>query len=170
MHRIIGPTLLLLSFAVIAQGQGQGQDVDFREEMRFAEALRARKDYDLALEVLEKLSRVAPADLAKELSLEKARLRLGIAGDARDTARRLRLYREAGLKFQKSTHDNPGHPRVADANLEIARVLNLTGRTQLNQALLTEGRARRDLALQARKTLAEAATKLAAASKALQEE
>src|SRR5262245_12116640 len=168
MRRIILPMLLLLCFVVLAEGQGQ--DVDFREELRFAEALRKRKDYDRALEVLDKLGRGAPPDLAKELALEKARLRVDLAGNARDTARRLRLYKEAGQEFQKFIDENPGHPAIAGANLEVARVLNLTGRTQFNQALLNRGKERREMAVQARATLVQAATKLAAAVKALEEQ
>lgn len=169
MHRILLPLLLLLSFAVIVQAQDK--DVDFREELRFADALRSRGDNALALEVIEKLARDAPKELAKELSLEKAKIRLRIAGEARDTNRRLRLYREAGLEFQKFIDDNPGHARIAEANLDVARVLNLTGRTELNQALLADSMARRkELATQARATLVQAAAKLAAAAKALEEE
>jgi tetratricopeptide (TPR) repeat protein len=64
---------------------------------------------------------------------------------------------------------NPGHPRLAEANLDIARVLNLQGKTELSRALLAEdAKSKRELSAQARATLEQAARQLQAAEKALE--
>ena len=96
-----------------------------------------------------KVVRPAYDQKAKELALEEAKTRLRVASDEPDTERRLRTYRDARADFNKFIADNPGHPRLAEANLDVARILNLTGRTELNKALLAEDRkTRRELAAQ----------------------
>jgi hypothetical protein len=165
MQRLLLPFALLFVFAAI----GPAQDVDFRDEIAFAEALRTRGDNELAREVIQKLRKIVPAEQAKELVLEEAKISLRIAGEVPETAKRLRLYREAGAEFQKFIDENPNHPKLAEANLEVARVLNLTGRTELSEALLSDDRkTRNEKARQARATLAQAAQKLEAAGKALE--
>src|SRR5262245_47553770 len=168
---IMRRTILALSLTLFLIPLVAAQDTDFREELRFAEALRARGDNDLALEIIQKLRKTAPADLAKELPLEEAKTRLRGAGDEPETARRLRQYREARTDFQKFIDSNPGHPRIAEANLDIARLLNLIGRTELNQALLSDdSKTKNELARQSRATLVEAAGKLAAAALELEKQ
>ncbi len=140
------------------------QEPDFRDDLRFAEALRARGDSDLALELLRKLAPSAPPALARELPLEFAKTRLRVASDEPDTGKRLALYREARADFEQFIRNNPGHPRLAEANLDIARVLNLQGKTELSRIYLAEdGRAKREQAAQARATLEAAARGLQAA-------
>jgi hypothetical protein len=162
-------TLFSLALLVLAAQAAPAQDIDFREDLRLAEALRNRGDNDLALELLEKLAKNAPPELAKELPLEFAKTRLRFAADQPETAKRLQLYKEAQADFQKFIDANPGHPRLAEANLEVARVLNLLGKTQLSQALLNEEvKIKKELADKARATLVQAADKLYAAVKALE--
>src|SRR5262249_52031021 len=107
------------------------QEPSFRDDLRFVDKLRQRGDNDLALEFLQKIAKDAPADLKKELPLEFAKTRLRMAGDEAETAKRLKLYQGARADFEKFIKANPTHARVAEANLEIARVLNLQGKTEL---------------------------------------
>jgi hypothetical protein len=159
---------VLTALALLAAGRAGAQAPSYREDLRFAEALRARGDNDLALEFLKTLARNAPPELAKELPLEFAKTSLRVAAEEPEAARRLAYYKEARENFQKFIDANPGHPRVAEANVDIARVLNLQGKTELGQALLTEdAKSKKEIAATARKTLQEAATKLQAAEKVL---
>jgi len=134
---------------------------DFREDLRLAEALRNRGDVDLALELLSKLEKIATPEQKKELPLEFAKTRLRLASEEPDTNKRLALYREAQANFEAFRTSNPGHPRLPEANLEIARVLNAIGKTELGQALSSDDRkTRTSLAGQARTTLAKAFAQL----------
>lgn len=154
----------LLALLVLAASTASALDLDYRDDLRFVEALRARGDNDLALDFLQQLAKGAPAALQKELPLEFAKTRLRVAAEEPDTTKRLGLYKEARDDFTKFIKTNPGHPRIAEANLDIARVLNLQGKTELNRALIAENtRSKRDLAEQARMTLEEAAKQLQAA-------
>jgi hypothetical protein len=165
MYRTTLLALLLFPLAALAQ------EIDFREELRFVEALRARGDNDLAVELIQKLRKIAPPALARELPLEEAKTQLRRASEEAETARRLRQYRDARANFQQFIDANPGHPRIAEANLDIARVLHLAGKTELNQALLSDdAKTRGELAQQARATLIAAAARLKAAAVALEAE
>src|SRR5947209_8298807 len=116
------PLLFSFAFVLLAAGhptRALAQDSDFRDDLRFAEALRNRGDNDLALQFLENLARNAPAELTRELPLEFAKTRLRVASDEAETSRRLRLYRDAQADFQKFIETNPGHPRIAEANLDL---------------------------------------------------
>jgi hypothetical protein len=162
---------LILTAAVLVLGvrPAAAQEPSFREDLRFVEALRARGDNDLAMEFLKKLQADAPPELAKELPLEFAKTGLRVAAEQPETGKRLALYKEARDNFQKFIDANPGHPRVAEANVDIARVLNLVGKTELSQALLASGdKTQRELAAQARATLELAARRLKSAVVTLQ--
>jgi TolA-binding protein len=165
MIRYLIPVAVVLSLVPAAPAQ----EAAYRDDLRFAEALRNRGDNDLALEFLEQLAKGAPPDLLKELSLEFAKTRLRVAADEPESAKRLALYRKASEDFDKFIRENPGHPRLAEANIDIARVLNFQGKTELNQAYLAEeAKDKKEIAAKARLTLEQAATKLAAAGKELQ--
>src|SRR4051812_13276696 len=103
----------------------RAQEPAYRDDLRFAESLRARGDNDLALDFLQRLSKGAPPELARELPLELAKTRLRVASEEPETGKRLNMYKEARDDFQRFINANPGHPRIPEANLEIARVLNL---------------------------------------------
>ena len=165
MFRFLILVVVFLSFVPIASAQ----EPAYRDDLRFAEALRSRGDNDLALEFLEQLKKGAPAGLLKELSLEFAKTRLRVAADEPETAKRLAQYQAARADFERFIRENPGHPRLAEANIDIARVLNFQGKTELNQAILAEDRkTKQELAKQAQSTLQQAATKLSAAGKELE--
>jgi len=166
MSRIV---LLLLSLLLIPALEAQ--DFDYRDELRFVEGLRSRGDNDLALEYLRRLEKNAPPELLKELPLELAKTSLRVAGDEPETAKRLLIYAEARENFKKFIAENPGHPRLAEANFDIARVLDLQGKTELNQAMLADDRkTRRELAASAEARLKEAAIQLTEASKVFEAE
>lgn len=157
--------LLTLLFAPAAFAR----EPDFRDDLRFAEALRARGENDLALEWLERLRKTGSPELLKELPLELAKTRLRVAAEEPETGKRLAQYREARDDFLKFIAANPSHPRLGEANLDIARVLNLQGKTELSRALLAEDtKSKRELSAQARATLEQAAKQLQAAEKALE--
>ncbi|MBY0230382.1 MAG: hypothetical protein K2W96_13950 [Gemmataceae bacterium] len=159
---------LLLALLLIPSVQAQ--EAGFREELRFAEALRARGDTDLALEHLKSLEKGASPELRKELPLEFAKTRLRLASDEPDPAKRLALYRDAQNDFSAFIAANPGHPRVGEAGLDIARVLNAAGKAELSQALLNPDPAeKKALSDKARATLVQAQARLKEAEKALGE-
>jgi tetratricopeptide (TPR) repeat protein len=122
-------SLLVVALLLLTAPPSPAQDADFRDELRFAEALRARGDSDLALELLLRLEKTATAEQKKELSLELAKTRLRDAASMPEAARRLARYREARADFQKFIAESPGHPRVPEAYLDIARTLDLQGKT-----------------------------------------
>lgn len=168
---MLRPILCSFALVLLAGPALLSQDTDYREDLRFAELLRARGDNDLALELLQKIGKTAPPEIARELPLEYAKTRLRVASDEPETARRLHMYRESRADFQKFIDANPGHARLAEANLDVARVLNLVGKTELNQALLTEDlKTKKEIAGQARATLVDAAGRLQAAESALDSE
>lgn len=162
MSRVLITAAVLLCLSQASLGQ------DFRDDLRFAEALRDRGDLDLALELLNRLDKNATPEQKKELPLEFAKTRLRLAADEPDTAKRLALYREARSNFETFIGGNPGHPRLPEANLEVARVLNAQGKTELGQALLNDdGKTKGALAAQSRATLVEALNRLKVAEKEL---
>src|SRR5262245_3128472 len=118
--------LVLLVVATLAHPQSA-----HREDLPLVETLRELKDNDLALALLERLAKDAPSpDLLKELPLEFAVTRLRVASDEPDTNRRLALYRQARGDLEAFIAKNAGSPRLADANLELARALNLLGQAE----------------------------------------
>lgn len=169
-RRMMARRLLLLALVVLVEmgPWTMAQETDYRDDLQFAELLRARGDSDLALELLQRLAKQAPPALARELPLEFAKTRLRLASEEPETGKRLSLYVQASEDFRKFLAANPGHPRLTEAKLDIARVLNLRGKTELNRALLAEdSRSRRTFAQQARSTLEDAARQLQAAEKEL---
>src|SRR5262245_44582390 len=161
----------ILAFALLPllSPPAPGQEPGYRDELRFAEALRARGDNDLALELLLRLEKTASPELKKELSLELAKTRLRDAASMPEATRRLTRYREARADFEKFIADNPGHPRIPEAYLDIARTLGPQGKTELNPALSTEGAdARKKPAAHARALVDEAGDRLEKAAAAQQ--
>jgi hypothetical protein len=162
--------LVLLSAMLFSGPTPLGaQEPEFREELRFVEKLRQRGDNDLALKYLQRIAKGASPELARELPLEFAKTRLRVAGDEPDTNKRLALYKTARGDLQKFIDTNPRHPRASEANVDIARVLNLQGKTELSRALLNEDpKGKQNDAKLARTTLEEAGKRLAAAAKSLE--
>jgi hypothetical protein len=163
--------LVLVGALLIGPGSLFAQDSSWNDDLLFVESLRARNDNDLALQFLERmaLARDATPEQRKELPLEFAKTRLRVAADEPESGKRLELYRRAREDFAKFIMDNPGHPRSAEANLDIARVLHLQGKTELNRAFLNPDREGKQAdAAKARATLEDAAKRLAAAQTELE--
>src|SRR4051812_41876696 len=136
MLRRIVPLLIAATAFLLVPAWMLAQDPspDYRDDLRFVESLRARGDNDLALEFLQRLAKDPPKDLAKELPLEFAKTRLRVASEEPDMTKRLALYKQARDDFAKFISANPGHPRIPEASFDIARVLNMQGKTELNRA------------------------------------
>ncbi|HXG11497.1 MAG TPA: hypothetical protein VNK04_17210 [Gemmataceae bacterium] len=138
-------TLFMIAAAVPAE----------EPHLEFVRGLRARRLNDLALEYLQKLSKNAPPDLARELPLEFARTRLELAKEEPDIGRRLALYGEARKDLEQLLKANPA--REGEARLEMAQVAVLQGKAQLSRALREESSAaRRAEMIKARKLLEDA--------------
>lgn len=103
--------------------------------LSFVQKLRARGDADIALQYLtEILSVNPPPELKPLLPLEIARTRLEMASLKADAGQRAAAYKAARDGFEEFIKANPEHPLVADARLELARILTLEGRAQLAEA------------------------------------
>jgi hypothetical protein len=155
----------LACLCLLGGGAALAQEAEFREDLRFVEALRKRKDHKLALQLLERIAKNAPAELAQEMPLELAKTQFEAAGEEADSARRLELYKKARLQLEDFIAKHPAHKRVAEANIDVARVLNLQGKTELSRAKINDDRKSRLLgAKQARATLEDAGKRLKAAA------
>src|SRR5262249_38933672 len=99
---------------------------------------RARKDFDLAHDFLQKLSKNPSPELARELPLERALTELDLAEQEPDSMKRLGLYQRARADFDDFLAKNPDHPRLGETKLAVAQVAVLQGRTQLSRAFLQE--------------------------------
>jgi hypothetical protein len=115
-----------------------GQESPYAEEFQFVRELRSRGYNDLAREYLEKLAKNAPAELKKELPLERALTEMEAAGEEPDSNKRIALYEQARQQFQEFLRVNPSHPRAAETKFDIARATTLQGKTQLSRALLED--------------------------------
>src|SRR5262249_24081078 len=104
----------------------------------FVQGLRDRHYTDLALQYLEQLGKNPNPDLAKWLPLELAKTRMELAREEADPGRRSELFAKARAEFENFIKANPTDPRVAEANLELARSVGLQGKAQLAQALRQE--------------------------------
>jgi hypothetical protein len=150
--------MLLVAFIpLVVALSSYGQESPYAEDLRFVRELRSHGYSDLAREYLNKLAPNAPPALKKELPLEKALTELEAANDEPDSAKRIALYAEAREQFKQFLQANPGHPRAAEAKLDIARATALQGKAQLNRARLesdaatrsAEGKKARDIFIDA---------------------
>lgn len=159
--RGLAAAVVILSPCSLVPLSSARSQAPYAEDMRFVRELRSRGYSDLAREYLQKLAQNAPPELKKELPLEMALTNLDAANDEPDSAKRLTLYAQARAECEKFLKDNPGHPRTAEARLEIARATTLQGKTQLSRALLEEDlQTRVAEGLKARATLVEAFNQL----------
>ena len=159
--RALAAAVVILSPCSLVSWSSARAQAPYAEDMRFVRELRSRGYSDLAREYLQKLAQKAPPELKKELPLEIALTNLEAANEEPDSAKRLTLYAQARAECEKFLKDNPGHPRTAEARLEIARATTLQGKTQLSRALLDEDLPTRVAeGLKARATLVEAFNQL----------
>ncbi len=130
--------LFVLSALFLANSSSFGQEAPYTEDLQFVRELRSRGYNDLAREYLDKLAKTAPAELKKELPLERALTEMEAASDEPDSNKRIALYAQAREQFQEFLRANPNHPRAAETKLDIARATTLQGKTQLSRALLED--------------------------------
>jgi hypothetical protein len=140
--------------------------------LEFARGLREKHYTDLALEYLEKLAKKPPSpEVECLLPLELAKTRLDLAKAESENSKRLALYHQARQELDAFLKNNPQHPRVAEAQLELVNVTVLQGKTQLTKALRLKSAAAREAeALKARPLLQEAGQRLAAAAAKVKEQ
>src|SRR5438132_8724371 len=110
--------------------------------LQFVQGLRARGMADLALEYLQSKSKNPPPELASVLPLELAKTRLELASSKSEPAARLAEQNQARAEFELFIKNNPQHPFVAEANLEVARIVAIQGKAQLTRARQIEGATR----------------------------
>ena len=115
--------LFLLFGAVLLAAPVAADDASIQEDMRFIQELRKQGKGDLALEYLQRISKTASPELAKQLPLELAKARLEAAADEPDSGKRLGLYTEARDEFQKWLAANPTSPQAGEATLEFLLAL-----------------------------------------------
>jgi hypothetical protein len=157
--------LCLASYPAVAQ------EVSYQEDLQFVQRLRSRGEHALALEYLQRLAKNASPDLAKELPLEFAKTKLAAAAEEPESTKRMQAYQQARAAFQEFLDKNPGHPRTAETNLDMAQVAIQEGRTQLSRALMQETeQARIAEAVKARTILAAAGARLETGVKQLEDQ
>lgn len=131
--------IILVHFVLfLVPSSSFAQESPYSEDLQFVRELRSRGYADLAREYLDNLTKKAPAELKKELPLERALTEMEAAGDEPDSNKRITLYAQAREQFQEFLRANPDHPRAAEAKLDIARATALQGKTQLSRALLED--------------------------------
>jgi hypothetical protein len=134
--------------------------------LQFSRALRENGMPDLAVDYLQHLStRQLPPDLAALLPLEAARARLDIAAQEGDAGKRTRQFAAARTAYETFLKKNPNHPRVAQAQLDLARLVAFQGRHLVDLSRRQESKAaQKDLSAQASQLFKEAAAGLAKAT------
>ncbi len=157
--------LVVLALAVFAASclSRSAQAADLAEELRFVQALRSERYYDLAEQYLARLEKTAPAAAAGDIAFERLNILLDRAGDEPDTHKRLARFDDVREKFQEmASNPNPNDRRAAAARLALANVTRAQAHVQLSVALsrtgpdrLKEGEKARLLLVQAQKQLQE---------------
>jgi len=127
------PTLILvaLGYLVLLTVRSPAEEPPHLE---FARGLRARGMADLALQYLQSKSQNPPAELKAILPLELAKTRLELAATKTEPSSRLAEQSQAKAEFELFIQNNPKHPLVAEARLEIARIAVLQGKAQFGKA------------------------------------
>ena len=100
-------------------------DEDSRTALRFVQALREHKLFDVATDYLEQLrqERGTPNDVRALIDYEAGRIRLDEADATVDLGRRKELLEEARGELEAFTRGNPNHPLRTEALVQLARLL-----------------------------------------------
>ncbi|HEV3203775.1 MAG TPA: hypothetical protein VGY77_05300, partial [Gemmataceae bacterium] len=102
--------------------------------LEYVQELRARGLSKYALEYLEKVSNQPPEELAKVLLLEKAKARSDVAQLETDPNIRETLYTQAQEELTVFIQNNADSPMVAEATMELGRILAGKGKVLVGRA------------------------------------
>jgi hypothetical protein len=140
-------------------------------------ALRDSGQADLAIEYLDSLTTKLPKEQQPELKLERAKARLEQANQEAVDAKRDDLIAVSKKEFEEFLKAYPTHPRVAEANISLARVTTLLGKQQLGRAGKAEAEKPEDTAKLRKEQMAlarpffeQSAKQYAAAAKKLEDQ
>lgn len=89
---------------------------------------------DLALEYLEQAGKTAAPDAQLLLTLERARLRVDLAGQETDEVKRDELTTAAAAEFNEFLQKAPKHPRSAEAAVSVAQLDSIQATAQFARA------------------------------------
>ena len=131
------PLALALSLALTPSAFAQ-----LPSPLDLVRGLRSAGLVDLAIlrlgELTAKPGLLTP-DEVKLVALEMARIRLEQAARESEDGKRAALLAQARGEFDTFIRDNAGHPMVAQANVDLARLLALQAKTQAGRANRVEG-------------------------------
>ncbi|MBV9125052.1 MAG: hypothetical protein JO112_16985, partial [Planctomycetes bacterium] len=101
----------------------------------FVKGLRDMGYPDLALQYLQKLKAKPPQGITPaELTLESGLTGVEAARLEPDLSKRAAFYAQARTDLEDFLKGNASHPRAAEANLALARLVALQGQTELSKA------------------------------------
>lgn len=120
--------------------------------LELVRGLRKEGLTDLALEYLERLATSTDPEVKMLLPLENARTRLDLASMESDEGKRSAILARARSEFDQFIRQNPQHPLVPTANIELARLISFQG----NQTLIRSRRAESPEAAKAQRVNARA--------------
>jgi hypothetical protein len=103
--------------------------------MELVRGLRTNGLADLAMTYLDELKASnPPPEIKVILPLEYARTRLALAAQENDEAKRNNILNTARAEFDTFINSNPGHPQTPFANIDVARLNGLKGKTLYSKA------------------------------------
>lgn len=163
-------SVLLLLLAAPARA---ADDLEPPSPADLVRGLREAGLQDLALEYLKDAEPRATPAAKLVLTLERARLQVGLADDEPDEAKRDAQLKEAQAAFDDFLKKAPNHPRGAEAAASLAQMLAVQASAQYIQAIRApkdkvkdEAAKARTLYTQAQARFAEAVEKLTTAANA----
>lgn len=164
--------LVILTWTILVVGSQipSLRAADPAEELRFAQALRAERYYDLAEQQLTRMQKMNfPPSVANEIESERLNILLDKAGDEPDTAKRVARYDEVRILFaEKAKSPNP--KEAAAARLSLANVTRAQARIQLSIALARRGQERDKEGEKARELLGQTQKQLEEVLKDMEEQ
>lgn len=151
MQRLIlwlGLVPLGLGIASLATAQTSS-----RPHMDFLAGLRRENMPDLAFQYLNELKASnPPPEIAVILPLEYARTYIDLAGDETDENKRAAQMSNAKRELENFLKASPNHELAPQANVELARLYSVQGRTQIRKASRLEDKAKEEEAMKLART------------------
>ncbi len=159
--------LLLTSATLLLPTVRVSADEPAELQLEFVRKMREKGYASLALEYLEKLQKNPTPGLADVLPMELARTRVSLARQ-KEPASRAALFDEARKELEAFIAKNPKSPEIANARVEVARLVAYQGQALVSQAVRTEdAKESNALAAKAEAYFIQAGQELEAAGKAL---